>query len=76
MHKSSLCHPIPSAKNLLVAVARPEQQKADGPQICVVRVWEDTWKQELSTLQSELDAMGAMVGLDGKAVVDARKDKQ
>ena len=77
MHKSSPCSLIPSPKNFLVAVARPEQQKVDEPQICVVRVQQDTaWKQELSTLQSELDTMGLMVGLEGKAAVGAQRDKQ
>jgi hypothetical protein len=71
---------IPSAKNILLAVACPEQQQEAGPQIYSVHVAPGVsdmeWKKELATLQAELDTIESMVGLNDKVVVGAKREMQ
>ena len=74
-------NPNLSAKNLFLAIPHQKRQNINKPQICSLYVasgvssssesMDMAWKKELAGL----DEMNAMVGLEGKAKVDAQTQK-
>ncbi len=74
-------NPNLSAKNLFLAIPHQKRQNVNKPQICSLYVasggssssesMDTAWKKELAGLYE----MNAMVGLEGKAKVDAQTQK-